>query len=185
MNDRDWWKKRRRGPQGGCASLALASLLAVRLAACGDPPPAPPPAAPAPRPPPAEVQLPDQLPLPPTPGGPTSCLIGAPGRVRVDGPAVPGPGGPVDALLAHPQGRVRPDLQGRVAVPLQALIGALPETGAVRVTGCDGAELVLTADRLSPFDAVVLVDDRAGGVDLVDSREPEPLLRTVSWLSRR
>ncbi|MBL8616177.1 MAG: hypothetical protein JNM72_11250 [Deltaproteobacteria bacterium] len=184
MNDRDWWKKRRRGPRGGCASLGLGLLLAARLAAC-DPPPAPPAPAPAPRPPPPEVEIPAQLPLPPTPGGRTRCLVGAPGRVQVDGPGVPGPGGPVDALLAHPQGRVRPDLQGRVGLPLQALIGALPENGAVRVTACDGAELVLTADRLSPYDAVVLVDDRAGGLDLVDSREAEPLLRGVSWLSRR
>ena len=189
MNDRDWLRKRSRGPAGGCAQLTALGLVLIAAVHCAETPvPAPASVAPAPPPaaaPPPEVELPATLPVAMPNGGPSRCLIGQPGRIVVDGARAARPGGPVDALLADPQARVRPDLQGRVGLPLLTLTGPLSPTNTVRVTGCDGAERVIEADLLSPFDAVVLVDDRAGGVDLVDSRQAEPLVRGVSWITRR
>lgn len=199
MNDRDWFKRRRRGPRGGCAGWA--GLLALGLSGlggagallsapgCGAAPadgvaPAPSPAPAPPQPPPPEVELPAHLPVPLPPGAPTRCLVGEPGRVRVEGTGRRGDGGPADAILAHPQARVRPDLQGRTALPLLSLVGDLSPGDRVRVTGCDGAEVWVEVTQLSPWDAVVLVDDRAGGLDLQDAREVEPLLRSVSWIVR-
>jgi hypothetical protein len=205
MNDRDWLKRRRRGPGGGCASvmgiavigllgsvwvrwagvsLGLGALGCAGASSEGAPAQSAPVLAPAPAPPPAEVVLPDRLPVPLPPGAPTRCLVGEPGRLTVEGSGKRGDGGPVDAILAHPQARVRPDLQGRTALPLLSLVGDLSPGDQVRVTGCDGAEVSVEVTQLSPWDAVVLVDDRAGGLDLQDAREVEPMLRGVSWISR-
>ena len=204
MNDRDWFKRRRRGPRGGCALLVGVRMMGALCAAgwpapaalllgCGgrDAPEAPaqiasakPSAKAAPAAAPAEVQLPERLPVPMPEGAPSRCLVGAPGRVTVDGTARRSDGGPVDALLAHPQARTRPDLQGRTALPLLSLVGDLSPGDKVRVTGCDGSELTLDVTALSPWDALVLVDDRAGGLDLQDAREEAPALRGVSWITR-
>ena len=204
MNDRDWFKRRRRGPRGGCALVAGAGLMgalfalggaapAALLLGCGGrdaPDPSTklaserPASAPSQVAAPAEVQLPERLPVPMPEGAPARCIVGAPGRVTVDGTGRRSDGGPVDALLAHPQARTRPDLQGRTALPLLSLVGDLSPGDKVRVTGCDGSELALDVTVLSPWDAVVLVDDRAGGLDLQDAREEAPALRGVSWISR-
>lgn len=179
MNDRDWFKKFRRGKGGGCASLLAPGLLVATVWACGDPPPPPPVAPPAaPQERPVDVLL---DPPPPVPG----CPEGDPRRIRVEGERVRSPGGPVLALLADPQARVRPELGRRTGLPLVALTGELGPGEVLQVWDCTGNSHEIAASELEPWDTWILLDNGEDYADLHDARVPEATLRRVVRIVRK